>query len=157
MHSSPDPLPHGGAAYHVDVLVMDVGELTDFLDREFPEIAHVGVRIERLAEREIVLRLPHDPAHLRPGGTISGPTMFTVADVATYLLVLAHIGPVALAVTTHVGINFLRRPPPGDLLAEAELLKLGARLAVGHVRIHAADSEQLVADAALTYSIPPRS
>lgn len=134
---------------------MDVPELEEFLEREFREIAHLGLRIERLAEREIALRLPHDPAHLRPGGTISGPTMFTIADVATYLLVLAHIGPVALAVTTHVGINFLRLPPPGDLLAEAELLKLGARLAVGHVRIHAVDSDDLVADASITYSIPP--
>ncbi len=132
-------------------------DLQDFLAREFPEVGGLDIRVERVDERTITVRLPHHPSSLRPGGTISGPTMFTLADVATYLLILAQIGPVALAVTTSVGMNFLRKPPPGDLIAEAELLKLGARLAIGHVRIHAADSSDLVADASLTYSIPPHA
>ncbi len=155
--------------------VMSAADLQAFLAREFPEVGALDLRVEHVDEQRIRLRLPAHESTLRPGGTISGPTMFTLADVAIYLLVLAQIGPVALAVTTSVGMNFLRKPPPGDLVAEGELLKLGSRLAVGHVRIHAEgsakggaddsaadsadgdhDSEELVADASLTYSIPPR-
>jgi len=135
---------------------MSSAQLQDFLAREFPEIGGLDLRVEHVDERSIRLRLPAHESTLRPGGTISGPTMFTLADVSVYLLVLAQIGPVALAVTTSVGMNFLRKPAPGDLIAEGELLKLGSRLAVGHVRIHAEGSRELVADASLTYSIPPR-
>lgn len=138
--------------------MLNEAQLQQFMAREFPEVAHLGIVVERVDARTITVRLPANPANLRPGGTISGPTMFSLADVAMYLLLLAQIGEVALAVTTSVSMNFLRLPPPGDLLAEGELLKLGSRLAVGHVRIHAAadpHSRQLVADASLTYSIPP--
>ncbi|MFZ1286640.1 MAG: PaaI family thioesterase [Candidatus Phosphoribacter sp.] len=136
---------------------MTEADLQAFLDREFPEIGPLGIVVERVDARTITVRLPENPTTLRPGGTISGPTMFALADVAVYLLILAQIGPVALAVTTSVGMNFMRKPPAGDLLAEAELLKLGRRLAVGHVRLHAVGSDELVADASLTYSIPPRA
>ncbi|MBK8758483.1 MAG: PaaI family thioesterase [Actinomycetales bacterium] len=135
---------------------MSSSQLQEFLAREFPEIGGLDLRVEHVDERCIRVRLPAHESTLRPGGTISGPTMFTLADVCVYLLVLAQIGPVALAVTTSVGMNFLRKPAPGDLIAEGELLKLGSRLAVGHVRIHAEGSQELVADASLTYSIPPR-
>ncbi len=139
--------------------VLSAGQLQDFLARAFPEVRHYGFVVEHVDERTITVRLPANEASLRPGGTISGPSMFILADVAVYLLVLAQIGEVALAVTTSVGMNFLRKPPHGDLVAEGELLKLGRRLAVGPVRIHAADggaTAELVADASLTYSIPPR-
>ncbi|MGL4281424.1 MAG: PaaI family thioesterase [Albidovulum sp.] len=101
---------------------------------------------ERVAER-----------HLRPGGTVSGPTMFGLADVAVYLAILARIGPVALAVTTNGSIDFLRKPAAGvDLLGEARLLKLGRVLAVGDVLIRSEGMEEPVARAGLTYSIPPK-
>ena len=129
---------------------MSAPDLQAFLAREFPDIDRLGILAERVDERSITLRLPAESAMIRPGGTISGPTMFSLADVSVWLLILA------LAVTTSVGMNFLRKPPPGDLVAEGELLKLGRRLAIGHVRLHAEDSRDLVADASITYSIPPR-
>ena len=135
---------------------MSAPDLQAFLAREFPDIDRLGILVERVDERSITLRLPAELAMIRPGGTISGPTMFSLADVTVWLLILAQIGPVALAVTTSVGMNFLRKPPPGDLVAEGELLKLGRRLAIGHVRLHAEGSRDLVADASITYSIPPR-
>ena len=135
---------------------MSAPDLQAFLAREFPDIDRLGILVERVDERSITLRLPAESAMIRPGGTISGPTMFSLADVTVWLLILAQIGPVALAVTTSVGMNFLRKPPPGDLVAEGELLKLGRRLAIGHVRLHAEDSRDLVADASITYSITPR-
>ena len=132
---------------------MSAADLQDFLAREFADISALGIIVERVDEQTITLRLPAESAMIRPGGTISGPTMFSLADVSVWLLILAQIGPVALAVTTSVGMNFFRKPPPGDLVAEGELLKLGARLAVGHVRLHAEGSRELVADASITLSL----
>jgi uncharacterized protein (TIGR00369 family) len=93
---------------------------------------------------------------LRPGGTISGPTMMGLTDFAMYVAILASIGPVPLAVTTNLNINFLRKPAPRDLIAEARLIKLGKRLAVGEVSIRQDGEEDLVSHATATYSIPPR-
>jgi uncharacterized protein (TIGR00369 family) len=108
---------------------------------------------------EVTLRLPFNEASIRPGGTISGPTLFSLADIALYGVVLSRIGHVELAVTTNLNINFLRRPEPADLLARARLLKLGTRLAVGEVAIwrDAVDGgpDRAVAHATGTYSIPP--
>src|SRR5215203_1131855 len=100
---------------------MSVAEVTAFLDTEFPQI-HIGGRsfhVDSLAPGRAVLRLEAAQSHLRPGNTISGPAMFTLADLAAYVAILAHIGPVALAVTTNLTINFLRRPPRGVLFGEA--------------------------------------
>lgn len=138
------------------MLALTVAELENFLEEEFPQIAPMGVQILEITERRIAVRLPASAANLRPGGTISGPAMMSLTDVAMYLMVLAHIGPEALAVTTSVTMNFLRRPPPGDLVAHGDLLKLGRRLAVGHFLLRGEDHGELVADASLTYSIPPR-
>jgi uncharacterized protein (TIGR00369 family) len=91
---------------------------------------------------------------IRPGGTVSGPTVMGLADAAAWLVVLAHIGWVPLAVTSSLSINFLRKPEPGDLLATAELLKLGRRLAVIDVRVTGGTEGRLVADASVTYAIP---
>ena len=92
---------------------------------------------------------------IRPGGTISGPTLFTLADLAAYVLILAHIGPVALAVTTSLNINFLRKPEPGGLIATAGFLKLGKRLAIVDIKIESSGGKDIVAQAVATYSIPP--
>ena len=130
--------------------------LTAFLAEAFPQVAD-DFRIEALRPEGPVVRLVVAERHLRPGGTVSGPTMFALADVAIYLAVLARIGPVALAVTTSCAIDFMRRPASGaDLIAEARLLKLGRVLAVGDVLVRSEGQDAPVARASLTYSIPPR-
>jgi uncharacterized protein (TIGR00369 family) len=137
-------------------LKMDIAALDAFMAREFPQAARVATRIERLEPNQICVRLPFHEDFLRPGGTLSGPTLMGLADRATYLLVLAMIGPVALAVTTSLNIHFLSKPEPRDLIADAHLLKLGRRLAVAEVAMHSDGNETVVAQATVTYSIPPR-
>jgi uncharacterized protein (TIGR00369 family) len=139
--------------------VMTVAELTAFLDHAFPQIHRDGrvFSVESVAPGEAVVRLDASEVHLRPGGTVSGPTLFSLADLTAYVAILAQIGPVALAVTTNVSINFLRKPPPGPLLARGRLLKLGKRLAVAEVAITPPGEEEPVAQATATYSIPPPS
>ena len=100
------------------------------------------------------LRLVYHPRHLRPGGTISGPAMFALCDVALYVAILGEIGRVELAVTTNVTINFLRKPAPADLIGKARLMKLGKRLAVGEVALYSEGESDMVAHAIGTYSIP---
>lgn len=138
------------------MLKMKSYELEEFIKSQFPQMDDFHFRIEQLAEKFLRVRLLYRDLHLRPGGTISGPSLMTLADTAMYLLVLAHIGPIALAVTTNLNINFLRKPGPKDVLAEVKLLKLGARLAVGEVTMFSEAEEDAVAHATLTYSIPPR-
>ncbi|MCV2864211.1 PaaI family thioesterase [Albidovulum sediminicola] len=136
--------------------VMSAAELSVFLEREFPQVRG-DFAIDRLTEDGIVMRLMVADRHLRPGGTVSGPNMFALADVAVYLAILARIGPVALAVTTSGGIDFLRKPEAGrDLIGEARLLKLGRVLAVGEVLIRSEGRPEPVARANMTYSIPPK-
>jgi uncharacterized protein (TIGR00369 family) len=137
--------------------VMSAEEVTALLDREFPELQGDGEPtffVDAVGPMTARMRLVYHPRHLRPGGTISGPAMFTLADVALYAAVLAQIGPVALAVTTNLNINFLRKPEPRNLIGEARLLKLGKRLAVGEVLIFAEAGDDLVAHATGTYSLP---
>ncbi|SDE13970.1 PaaI family thioesterase [Limimaricola pyoseonensis] len=137
------------------MLAMDRGTLNAFLETDFAEVAH-QFRVERADEAGLTLRLRADPMHLRPGGTVSGPAMFGLADVAVYLAILSRIGPRALTVTTNASIDFMRKPAAGvDLLAEVRLLKLGRSLAVGDALIFSAGSEAAMARAALTYAIPP--
>ena len=136
--------------------VMNEAELQAFLGREFPQIEGLEIRIEQVGENAARLRMPIGHSHLRPGGTVSGPTMFALADVAVYVAILAMIGPVALAVTTSLTINFLRKPGLGDMLAEVRLLKLGRRLAVGEVHLFSEGEPEPVAQVTATYSIPPR-
>jgi acyl-coenzyme A thioesterase PaaI-like protein len=93
---------------------------------------------------------------LRPGGTISGPVMMAVADFTMYVAVLSAVGWVPLAVTTNLNINFLKKPGARDLLAEAKLIKLGKRLAVGEVALRSDGDDELVAHVTSTYSIPPQ-
>lgn len=135
---------------------MTAEELTAFLDREFPQVEG-DFSIEHVGERRIQTRLNVGERHLRPGGTVSGPSIFALADVSVYLAVLAMIGPQALAVTTNCSIDFMRKPAARtDLIAECRLLKLGRVLAVGEVLIFSEGDEAPVARASLTYSIPPR-
>jgi uncharacterized protein (TIGR00369 family) len=131
-------------------------ELEALLGAEFPEMfnAASGYALEKVWHGGCVVRRRFDPASLRPGGTLSGATMMSLADFAMYVAVLAAIGWVPLAVTTNLAINFLRKPAPRDLLAEVRLLKLGKRLAVGEIGIRSEGTDNLVAHVTTTYSIP---
>jgi uncharacterized protein (TIGR00369 family) len=133
---------------------MTAEELTAFLAAGFARWERTGITIEAASRRAVRLKMTTGERSLRPGGTVSGPTMFMLADTALYVAVLASVGPKALAVTTSITINFLRRPAPRDLIAECRLLKLGKRLAVGEVTILSAGEDDPVAHATGTYSIP---
>lgn len=140
-------------------LKMDAAALQRFLQQEFAQVADTFV-VEHVAPMEAHIRLRVGDEHLRPGGTVSGPTMFALADVSVYLALMAMIGPKALAVTTSSSIDFMRKPPGGqDLVGEARLLKLGRVLAVGDVLIRPAGADAagaVLARASVTYSIPPK-
>ncbi|MBV8392288.1 MAG: PaaI family thioesterase [Alphaproteobacteria bacterium] len=137
--------------------VMTPDDLQAFLAKEFPQAASAGMKIEHLDDRTIRLRLPVSERDLRPGGTVSGPTLMWFADCGFYLLILAQLGPVALAVTTNLNINFMRKPEVVDLIGEGRLLKLGKSLAVGDFTLYSEGKKEPVAHCTLTYSIPPKS
>ncbi|MEJ8560640.1 PaaI family thioesterase [Yoonia sp. GPGPB17] len=133
---------------------MDIAALQAFVAREFPQLGD-DFLIETLTEEGVTVRLRVADRHLRPGGTVSGPSMFSLADVSVYLAILARIGPVALAVTTNCSIDFMRKPAAkADLICHTRLLKLGRVLAVGDVMIFSEGQTEPVARAGLTYSIP---
>jgi uncharacterized protein (TIGR00369 family) len=138
---------------------MDVKALTAFLEREFPQVNADGVAytVTGAGPGYATMRLDPGDRHLRPGGTVSGPTLFALADIAAYVAILAQIGPVALAVTTNLNINFLRKPELGPINATAKVLKLGKRLAVMDISLTNGQDDELVAHATATYSIPPRN
>lgn len=138
-------------------VVMDAAALNAFLKEVFQQVSR-DFNVEAVSEDEITIRLIVGERHLRPGGTISGPAMFGLADVAAYVMTLARIGPKALAVTTNCSIDFMRKPQAGvDLIAKARLLKLGKQLSVCDVLLFSEGSDKPVARASLTYAIPPKS
>lgn len=120
-----------------------------------PFMAMMGIVTEEIGYGNARMRLPVHEDHLRPGGTVSGPAMMGLADAAMYAVVLGMIGQVELAVTTNLNCNFLRRPKRADIIAEASMLKLGRRLAVGEVSIFTEGEDDPVAHVTATYSIPP--
>ena len=115
-----------------------------------------GFVTEEIGHGNARVRLPAGDAHLRPGGTLSGPAQMALADFTMYAALLGAIGEVPLAVTTSLNVNFLQRPRPGDLLAHCRLLKLGKRLAVGDITVYSEGLPTPVAHATATYSIPPQ-
>lgn len=127
-------------------------EIAEFLKLEFPQSTHEVVQV---GNRSATMRQRIRDEHLRPGGTVSGPVMFGVADVALYVAILGEIGIVPLTVTTNLNINFLRKPAADrDILGVCKLLKLGKTLAVGEVTIYSEGHPDPVAHAVGTYSIP---
>ena len=121
------------------------------------QLDHDGhVTIETLGARAARARFRVGKKHLRPGDTVSGPTLMALADVAMYAALLGEIGLVPLAVTTSLNINFLRKPGQRDVIGEAKLLKVGKRLAVGEVTLFSEGEPEPVAHVTCTYSIPPR-
>ena len=137
--------------------VMTAEAVTAFWDEHFPQLQKDrDVTIVSISPGEAVLRLVPTERHLRPGGTVSGPTLVTLADVTAYAALLAHVGPEPMIVTTNINMNFMRRAPPAPLLATCKILKLGTRLAVVEVGIHPEAGGELIAHATATYAIPPR-
>ncbi len=137
--------------------IMTAEELNAFMYEVFKQVAD-DFNVDDVRPGEVTMSLLTSERHLRPGGTISGPSMFGLADVAAYIVTLAHIGPKALAVTTNCSIDFMRKPEANvPLVAEARLLKLGKQLSVTDVLLFSKGMDQPVARAGLTYAIPPKS
>jgi uncharacterized protein (TIGR00369 family) len=134
---------------------LSAAEVGSFLAEVFPQIA-IGKAfiIEDTAYGFARVRMTFGDHLLRPGSTISGPSMFALADLSLYAAILASLGPVALAVTTNLTINFLRKPGRADMIAEAKILKVGKRLAVGEMALFSVGQSEPAAHATATYSLP---
>jgi uncharacterized protein (TIGR00369 family) len=135
---------------------LSADEIAKLLHEEFPQAFFPGCghTIVRVDYGDVRVRWTFSEANLRPGGTVSGPTMMELADFAMYVAVFSAVGPQPLAVTTNLNINFLRKPARADLLADAKLMKIGKRLAVGEVTIYSDGADDPVAHVTATYSIP---
>lgn len=129
-------------------------EIIDFLKKDFPQF---DSQVEDVGDKFAIIRHPVTENHLRPGGTVSGPTLFAVADAGLYVAILGTIGIIPLAVTTNITINFLNKPAPDrDIIAKVQLIKVGKRLVIGEVTLYSEGNEDPVAHAVGTYSVPPR-
>lgn len=136
-------------------LKMTLKDLEEFVDREFVQVEGDFTVLD-LTEDSIEVRLNVSDKHLRPGGTVSGPAMFSLADVTAYFMTLARIGPQALTVTTNCSIDFMRKPAAAtNLIARGRLLKMGRQLSITDILLFSEGAEAAVARASLTYSIPP--
>ena len=134
--------------------MMQTKDIQTFLATEFPQST---VQVLSLGDRTASVRQEINNTHLRPGGTVSGPVLMTVADVAMYVAVLNQIGIVPLAVTTNLNINFLRKPSAERaIIGVCHLLKVGKTLAVGEVSLYSEGSDEVVAHVVTTYAIPPK-
>jgi len=138
--------------------VMNAEEISTLLHEVFPQGFYpgCGLTIERVDYATSRVRRHFQDDYIRPGGTISGPTMMELADFAMYVAVFSVAGPQPLAVTTNLNINFLRKPGKGDLIAEARLMKVGKRLVVGEVAIYSEGEDEPVAHVTSTYSVPQK-
>lgn len=137
--------------------VMNGPQLRAFIEEVFPQsIAdYPTLDVTSVEPGQVRVRLETDDRHLRPGGTVSGPTLFSIADMGGYFCVLSHIGREALAVTTNININFMRKAEPGVLEADSRILKLGKRLMVFEISITQGGTDNVIAHATGTYAIPP--
>lgn len=135
-------------------LRMTAAELTTFLAQAFPASDEDDHQFERFEPGFLRMKLDPEPRMLRPGDLISGPTQMALADRAAYAVILAHIGPVAMAVTSNLNMSFLRGVRNIAVFADAELIKLGRRLATVDVRLWQEEPERVVAQATVTYAIP---
>lgn len=145
------------ASQQLPDLKLNESEFREVLEQRIPFAKLMGLDLVYFRRDHVRLKANYNEQFLRPGGTVAGPIMMGLADAAVYALVLSRIGPVELAVTTQLSINFLRKPEPADLFADARMLKLGKRLAVAEVTLFSESSgvDEPVAHATATYSIPP--
>jgi uncharacterized protein (TIGR00369 family) len=137
----------------VSTPVIDAGEISDFLQEVFPGAMDLFA-IEAVGDMTARVRMLFSEQRLRPGGTISGPSLMTLADTGVWVALLAQIGRVALSVTSHLDIDFLRKADPGDVIGDVRLLKVGRKLAVGTVTMFSEHDARPVAHASVTYAIP---
>jgi len=139
--------------------VMTADEVNAFLRQEYPQLNNADplLVVTDVSPGGCVVRMHADERHLRPGNTVSGPSLFTLADIGGYACVLTHAGPDALSVTTNLNINFLRKAEAGPIDGYCRILKLGKRLMVFDIDIRAGADQHIVAHATGTYSIPPKS
>lgn len=137
--------------------VMSVAQVSAMLDEVFPQFnADRAFEVREIGPGSCTVRLNAGDNHLRPGGTVSGPSLFALADIAGYVCVLSHAGPDALSVTTNLNINFMRKAEAGPIDGHCRILKLGRSLMVFDIEMIAGDDQHLVAHATGTYSIPPK-
>jgi uncharacterized protein (TIGR00369 family) len=139
-------------------IAMTADDIESYLEREFPQI-HLGGKtfhVEEVGPMMARMRMDYHERHLRPGGTISGPSMMTLGDLALFVAILAQCGPVSLAVTTNLAFNFLRRPGPAPVIAECRLFRVGRKLAVGEVSMWSKGDAEFVCHATGTYALPSR-
>lgn len=137
------------------MVAMGPAELNAFLDDAFPG-SNLPMEVTKADDDGVEVRWPYHESQLRPGGTLSGPTLMTLADTVAYVAVVSRIGPEFLTVTSHLAIDFLRKPPPADLRATGEVLKLGRRQALVAIRIFSTLDDQLVAHSTATYALPSK-
>lgn len=131
-------------------------EMNAYLEEVFPQIKGVYV-VEELTEKGCVMRLKVTERQLRPGGTVSGPAMFGLADVSAYAATMGQIGREAMTVTTNASFDFMRKPKAGrDMIARATLLKLGKTLSVTDILLYSEGEPDPVARSTMTYAIPPK-
>ena len=132
-------------------------EVAELCEEALPWVGILGLSVEEIGVGTCRVRMPAKDEFLRPGGTVSGPALMSLADYAMYVAVLSAIGRVELAVTINLTANFLRRPRPGAIIGECRLIKLGKRLAYGEVSLFSEGEEEAgpVAHVTATYSIPP--
>ncbi|MGH6913632.1 MAG: PaaI family thioesterase [Geminicoccales bacterium] len=136
---------------------ISAGEFEEIARRAVPYVGQLGCRIERLEAGRITVRLPYTDLLQRPGGTICGPALMALADIALYGVVMSMIGRVELTVTTDLNFHFLSRPRPVDVIADARILRLGVRLAVGEVIMHSDGDARAICHVVGTYAIPPEA
>lgn len=137
-------------------MIVTLEELQTFLAEQFPQGDRYGT-LESLGDGWAEMKLDVDEGHLRPGGTVSGPAMMALADVAVYAALLGKIGLVPLAVTSNLNINFLRKPVAhSPIRARANMLRVGRSSGVGEVYVYSDGLEEPVAQATITYSIPAK-
>ena len=143
---------------HVAEPVMDAERLNVFLRKAYPQLNgdHASYEVIEVTAEGVHVRLNADERHLRPGGTVSGPSLFTLADIGGYACALSRIGPQALTVTTNLAINFIRKAQPGPVDGYCRILKLGKSLMVFDIDIVAGPDDLTIAHATGTYSIPPK-
>tara|TARA_R110001592_G_scaffold175466_5_gene414693 strand:+ start:16398 stop:16811 length:414 start_codon:yes stop_codon:yes gene_type:complete len=136
-------------------MALSAQEIEDSIKQWVPMAADIGLKVEEVRHGYARIRIPYQDKHLRPGGTISGPVMMTAGDTAMYVAILGSLGEMAMAVTSNLNINFLKRPDQLDLIAEASIIKLGKRIAFCEVGIRCEGCDELVAHVTGSYSLPP--
>jgi uncharacterized protein (TIGR00369 family) len=137
------------------LMILTAADINAIIQQVMPASADHGFRVEAVNDQTVICRMLYADSQLRPGGTLSGPTMMALADAAMYAAVMARLGRLEMAVTQNININFLKRPLPADLLAHVDILKMGKRTVVLDVKIYSDGDADVVAHATGTYSLPP--